>query len=179
MLFDWYFDGDVPSQVFDGFQLSEPSARVFDAVAGRVGVTLAGRNTYDDSGWINRGAPHPTAPLLVLSHRAVPGMSDRQTPVTTGIEDAVTTGRDAAGDKDCLPYGRRRHDSGLGGGTRGRGDPASGADPAGRRPTLLPVAPPSTCAFVLSKLSRRQVSSTPTTGSHDDPPHRRRRRLSA
>lgn len=55
------------ARVFDGFQLSEPSARVFDAVAGRVGVSLAGRNTYDDSGWINGGAPHPTAPLFVLS----------------------------------------------------------------------------------------------------------------
>jgi hypothetical protein len=51
MLFDWYFDGDTPSQVFDGFRLSEPSARVFDALAGRVGASLVGRNTYDDSGW--------------------------------------------------------------------------------------------------------------------------------
>jgi hypothetical protein len=33
MLFDWYSDGDTPSQVFDGFRLSEPSARVFDALA--------------------------------------------------------------------------------------------------------------------------------------------------
>ena len=55
MLFDWYFDGDTPSQVFDGFRLSEPSSRVFDAIAGRVGVSLAGRNTYDDSGWVNGG----------------------------------------------------------------------------------------------------------------------------
>ena len=30
MLFDWYFDGDTPSQVFGGFKLSERSARVFD-----------------------------------------------------------------------------------------------------------------------------------------------------
>jgi len=42
MLFDWYFDGDTPSQVFDGFRLSEPSARVFDALAGRVGAVVAG-----------------------------------------------------------------------------------------------------------------------------------------
>jgi hypothetical protein len=33
MLFDWYMDGDTPSQVFDGFKLSEPSARFFDAIA--------------------------------------------------------------------------------------------------------------------------------------------------
>lgn len=60
MLFDWYFDGDTPSGPFDGFRLSESSARVFDAEAGRVGATLAGRNTYDDSGWVTGGTPHPT-----------------------------------------------------------------------------------------------------------------------
>jgi dihydrofolate reductase len=105
MLFDWYFDGDTPSQVFDGFRLSGRSARVFDALAGRVGASLAGRNTYDDSGWIHGGAPHPTAPLFVLSHRPVPGMSDRQTLVTTGIEDAVAAARDAAGDQDVALMG--------------------------------------------------------------------------
>ncbi len=40
MLFDWYFDGETPSQVFDGFRLSEPSAAVFDALAARVGLRL-------------------------------------------------------------------------------------------------------------------------------------------
>lgn len=105
MLFDWYFDGDTASQVFEGFRLSGPSARVFDTVAARVGASLAGRNTYDDSGWIQGGAPHPTAPLFVLSHRPIPGMSDRQTLVTTGIEDAVAAARDAAGDKDVALMG--------------------------------------------------------------------------
>lgn len=105
MLFDWYFDGDTPSQVFDGFRLSEPSARVFDAIAARVGASLAGRNTYDDSQWIHGGAPHPTAPLFVLSHRPAPGMSDRQTLVTTGIEDAVAAARDATGDQDVALMG--------------------------------------------------------------------------
>ncbi len=105
MLFDWYFDGDTPSQVFDGFKLSEPSARVFDALAGRVGASLAGRNTYDDSGWIHGGTPHPTAPLVVLSHRPVPTTDDRQTLVTTGIEAAVAVARDAAGDKDVALMG--------------------------------------------------------------------------
>lgn len=105
MLFDWYFNGDTASEVFDGFRLSEPSARVFDAVAGRVGATLAGRNTYDDSGWINGGTPHPAAPLFVLSHRPVPGMGERQTLITTGIEDAIAAARDAAGDKDVALMG--------------------------------------------------------------------------
>jgi dihydrofolate reductase len=105
MLFDWYFDGDTPSQVFDGFRLSEPSSRVFDTIAGRVGVSLAGRNTYDDSGWVNGGTPHPAAPLVVLSHRPIPATNDRQTLVTTGIEDAVAVARDAAGDKDVALMG--------------------------------------------------------------------------
>jgi dihydrofolate reductase len=100
MLFDWYFDGDTPSQVFDGFKLSEPSARVFDALAGRVGAILAGRNTYDDSDGFGGGSPHPTAPLFVLSHRPAPEISERQTFVSTGIEGAIAAAREAAGDKD-------------------------------------------------------------------------------
>jgi dihydrofolate reductase len=105
MLFDWYSDGDTPSEVFDGFRLSEPSARVFDALAGRVGASLAGRNTYDDSGWSAGGTPHPTAPLVVLSHRPAPRSNERQTFVSTGIEDAVAAAREAAGDKDVALMG--------------------------------------------------------------------------
>jgi dihydrofolate reductase len=100
MLFDWYFDGDTPSQVFRGFKLSAPSARVFDALAGRVGAIVAGRNTYEDSNAFGGGSPHPTAPLIVLSHRPAPEIGERQTFVTTGIEAAVAAARDAAGDGD-------------------------------------------------------------------------------
>jgi dihydrofolate reductase len=104
MLFDWYFDGDTPSQVFDGFRLSEPSARVFDALAGRVGASLVGRNTYDDSGWSAGGGPHPTAHLVLLSHRPTPA-NEGQTLITTGIEDAIAAAREAAGDKDVALMG--------------------------------------------------------------------------
>jgi len=104
MLFDWYFSGDTPSQVFDGFRLSEASAAVFDAEASRVGVSLVGRNTYDDSGWGDGGTPHPQAPLVVLSHRPVP-VNERQTHVSTGIEEAVTTARELAGSKDVALMG--------------------------------------------------------------------------
>ncbi|NGN95797.1 dihydrofolate reductase [Nocardioides sp. KC13] len=99
VLFDWYFSGDTPSQVFDGFNLSEPSARVFDALAARDGVSVAGRNTYDDSGWDQGGAPHPTAPLVVLSHRPAPAHHDRQT-FTSTIEEAITVAKEQAGGKD-------------------------------------------------------------------------------
>jgi dihydrofolate reductase len=100
MLFDRYVDGDTPSEVFDGFRLSAPSARVFDAVAGRAGAVVVGRNTYEDSEHFGGGSPHPTAPLFLVSHRPAPEISDRQTLVTTGIEDAIAAARKAAGDQD-------------------------------------------------------------------------------
>ncbi|NIK55593.1 dihydrofolate reductase family protein [Kribbella shirazensis] len=99
MLFDWYFDGDTPSQVFDGFKLSAPSARVFDALAGRVGAIVAGHKTYDDSGHFGGGSPHPKAPLVVLSHGPVAQISERQKLANT-IEDAVAAARELAGGKD-------------------------------------------------------------------------------
>jgi dihydrofolate reductase len=93
-LFDWYGDSDTRSR------------EVFDALAGRVGVTLAGRNTYEDSGRFgDTDGPHPTAPLIVLSHRPAPDMGGRQTLVTTGIEDAVAVAKKAAGDKDVALMG--------------------------------------------------------------------------
>lgn len=104
VLFDWFFSGDQPSQVFDGFHLSAESIRIFDAAARRVGASLAGRNTYDDSEWAQGGTPHPTAPLVVLTHRPAP-QNDRQTIITTGIEDAIAAARELAGDKDVALMG--------------------------------------------------------------------------
>ena len=100
MLFDWYFDGDTPSQVFDGFRLSAPSARFFDTLAARVGAIVAGHTTYAHSSHFGDGSPHPTAPLFVVSHGEVPEISGTQTLVTGGIEDAIKLACTAAGDKD-------------------------------------------------------------------------------
>lgn len=100
MLFDWYFDGDTPSQVFSGFKLSEPSAKVFDVLAARVGAVVAGRNTYEDSEHFGGGSPHPGAKVVVLSHRPAPEITSRQTLVTTGIEDAIKTALELAEGKD-------------------------------------------------------------------------------
>ncbi len=99
-LFDWYGGGDTPSQVFGGFRLSAPSARIFDALAARVGAVVAGRNTYEDSERFGGGSPHPTAPLVLLSHRPAPEITERQTLVTTGIEDAIAAARRIAGGQD-------------------------------------------------------------------------------
>ena len=105
MLFDWYMDGDTQSQEFDGFKLSEPSARFFDIIAARVGATVSGRTTYEHSGHWGGGSPHPTAPLFVLSHRPAPEISEKQTLVTTGIEHAIAAAREVAGDKDVAVMG--------------------------------------------------------------------------
>ena len=105
MLFDWYSNGDTPSQLFNGFRLSEPSARFFDAIAARVGAAVAGRITYEHSSHWNGGGPHPTARLFVLSHRPAPEISETQTLVTTGIEDAVAAAREAARGKDVALMG--------------------------------------------------------------------------
>lgn len=100
VLFDWYGSGDVASAVFAGFQLSAPSAKVFDALASRVGASLAGHTTYSDSDDFAGGAPHPTAPLVVLSHTAFPAANERQTIVSTGLADAVDTAKRLADGKD-------------------------------------------------------------------------------
>ena len=69
-------------------------------LAGRVGAIVAGRKTYEDSDHFGGGSPHPTARLVLLSHRPAPEMTERQTLVTTGIEDAIAAAREAAGGKD-------------------------------------------------------------------------------
>jgi dihydrofolate reductase len=100
MLFDWYFDGDTPSEVFGkGFNLSEPSARVFDELAGRDGAVICGHTTYDHSSHFKSGSPHPDAPLVVLAHGEVPELNEKQALAHT-IEDAVAKARELAGDKD-------------------------------------------------------------------------------
>lgn len=105
-LFNWYFDGDTPSKLSSSFKLSKTSAEVFDRFGLRVGASLAGRNTYEDSDRFgDDGAPHPTAPLIVLSHRPAPDMGGRQTLVTSGIEEAVEVAREAAGDEDVALMG--------------------------------------------------------------------------
>ena len=116
VLFDWFSSGDTPSGVFDGFTMSAPSALFFDGLASRVGVSLAGRQTYDDSGWATGGTPHPAAPLVVLSHRPAPQVNERQTFVATGIEDAVAVAREQAGELDVSLMGGEITTAALGAG---------------------------------------------------------------
>ncbi|MFB6726196.1 dihydrofolate reductase family protein [Kribbella sp. NPDC056345] len=98
MLFDWYFNGDTPSEVFDGFKLSAPSARLFDSLAARDGAIICGRTTYQHSSDFGGGSPHPTAPLVVLSHQALE-VGPAQT-LASSIEEAVEVARKLAEGKN-------------------------------------------------------------------------------
>jgi dihydrofolate reductase len=102
-LFERYFDGDTPSRLYPSFRLSPPSAEFFDEFAGRFGAIIAGRHTYDVvDAWQGHG-PLPGAALFVLTH-SVPGNLPESDPpytfVTSGIADAVSQARIAAGEKD-------------------------------------------------------------------------------
>ena len=97
MLFDWYFNGDTPSQVFDGFKLSAPSAKVFDSLAAADGAIICGLTTYRHSSDFGGGSPHPTAPLVVLSHQPVE-VGPKQT-LASSIEEAVEVARKLADGK--------------------------------------------------------------------------------
>ena len=138
ILFDWYFNGDTPSQIFDGFTLSEPSAQLFDAAGQpRPGRVHRGSQHLRRLRPVRRRRPTPTAPLFVLSHRPAPEMTDRQTLITTGIHDAIAAARAAAGNKDVALMGGRVVTEGAAGGARRRGRAPPGPDPARRRTSLL------------------------------------------
>jgi dihydrofolate reductase len=54
---------------------------------------------------LGRGKPHPTARLFIVSHRPAPEISESQTLITTGIDDAVAAAREAADGKDVALMG--------------------------------------------------------------------------
>ena len=87
VLFDWYGGDDPVNKAF------------FERLLGRVGAMVVGRNTFDDSEGFGGGSPHPTAPMVLLTGRPAQ-VSEQQTPITTGIEDAVAAARELAGTKD-------------------------------------------------------------------------------
>ena len=105
VLHDWYWDGDTPSTVVPSFRLSEATRRFVDTFAGRTGAVVAGRTTYDDSDGWGGGSPHPTAPLVVVSHRPAPPEATPAQTFTTSIEAALAAARTAAGDLDVAIMG--------------------------------------------------------------------------
>ncbi|HEU5030566.1 MAG TPA: dihydrofolate reductase family protein [Spirillospora sp.] len=105
VLHDWYWDGDTPSTIVPQFRLSETTRDFIDPLAARVGAVIAGRNSYDDAGGWGGGSPHPTAPLVVVSHSPAPPEATPEQRFTTSIQEAVSTARAIAGDLDVSLMG--------------------------------------------------------------------------
>ena len=92
-LFDWYGD--------------PRNASYFEQLVARVGAVVTGRTTYDDSESFGGQGPHPTAPMVVVSHRPPPpeyAASDWQT-FAGSIEEAVEQAQRLAGTKDVAIQG--------------------------------------------------------------------------
>lgn len=85
--------------------MSKRSRQFFDGLVDRVGATIAGRRTYDDSeGW---GAELPFDwPYFIVTHHVPENAADLPfTFVTEGVEHAVQLAKKAAGDKDVSVMG--------------------------------------------------------------------------
>ncbi len=103
-LFDWYWGGDVvvPSaQEGMSFSVDAASAPMLEALTSGCGALIAGRRLFDQAdGW---GDHHPAgAPVVVVTHRQPPADAAVRFPRTTftgGVEEAIRTAKEIAGDK--------------------------------------------------------------------------------
>lgn len=83
------------------------NATDYEALVERVGAVVTGRTTYDDSEEFDGEGPHPTAPMVVVSHRPAPTEhvdSERRFFADT-IEAAINLAKKLAGDKDVAIQG--------------------------------------------------------------------------
>ncbi|MBA3332888.1 MAG: hypothetical protein H0U30_02755 [Actinobacteria bacterium] len=104
-LHEWLSTGEHQSRHGDNFKLSDTSRDVFDGLIDRLGATIVGRKTYDDSdGW---GGELPFEwPYFIVAHEP-PANADEVpfTFVTEGVERAVELAMAAAGEKDVSLMG--------------------------------------------------------------------------
>jgi dihydrofolate reductase len=104
-LHDWLWSGDRPSRHGEDFKLSAPSRDWLDAGIDRVGATVAGRRTYEDSGrWVGQ-LPFDW-PFFIVTHEPPEDADEVSfTFVTEGVEPAIEAAKSAAGDKDVSLMG--------------------------------------------------------------------------
>lgn len=106
-LFDWYSNGDVAVKTADPrwvFHTSAASARHITESFARCGCLVTGRRLFDYArGW---GGTHPVgAPVVVVTHGNLPEKWIAEHPdapftfVTDGVERAIRTAREIAGDR--------------------------------------------------------------------------------
>lgn len=102
MLFDWYMDGDTPSQVLDGFKLSAPSTRFFDTIAAGRGGGTGARHLRALRALGRRrpspGSPPPTARSLALGSSLYPfGMNGFRGSQVVGVGGEINLGQRGGG----------------------------------------------------------------------------------
>ena len=104
-LFDWYQAGDVAvqhaSKDFGDFHVDEASADTLRDLLGNAGALISGRHLFDiTNGWNDA---HPTGAKVVVVTHEPPTDAAQRWPKTTfvgGVEEAVATAKDLAGDGD-------------------------------------------------------------------------------
>jgi dihydrofolate reductase len=105
-LFQWYFVGQTVRKVPTGkedFDMGAEGAQALETASHSVGVLVTGRRTFDVAhAW---GGQHPmNVPIVVVTHRVPQEWVGRPgspfTFVTDGVESAIATARQIAGDKD-------------------------------------------------------------------------------
>jgi dihydrofolate reductase len=106
-LFDWYFKGDTEYVAPSGdltFKVSPADAEFIRESFSTIGAVISGRRTFDiTNGW--NGRHTLDVPVVVVTH-TVPEAWVREhdgapfTFATDGIERAVATAKEIAGDKD-------------------------------------------------------------------------------
>ena len=105
-LFEWYEAGDVsvPSSNEDvAFDVDEASAEMLRDLTERSGALVSGRRLFDiTNGW---GDSHPAgAAVVVVTHQAPADAAERwpKTTFVDGVEPAIATAREIAGDKNVV-----------------------------------------------------------------------------
>jgi dihydrofolate reductase len=104
-LFAWYFSGNADHEVSSGdtdFKVSSDAAEVLEAASQQTGAIISGRRMFDVAhAW---GGQHPmNVPVVVLTHSIPEEWVDKESPftfVTDGIESAIATAKQIAGDKN-------------------------------------------------------------------------------
>jgi dihydrofolate reductase len=104
-LFDWYQAGDVTvehaNEELGEFHVDDASADVLGDLIGTAGALVAGRRLFDIAGGWNDS--HPTGAKVVVVTHDPPADAAQRWPKTTfvgGVEEAVATAKELAGDED-------------------------------------------------------------------------------
>jgi dihydrofolate reductase len=103
-VFKWYFSGAATQEVTSGnevFKMSAEAADMLQEASQMVGALVTARRTFDIAkAW---GGKHPmNVPVIVVTHQAPQEWVKPGSPftfITDGVESAIETARQIAGDK--------------------------------------------------------------------------------